>query len=119
MDEKRLLDTALEMGFANAALMDTAELVFIPAFRPLCEENLCGKYGVNYACPPDCGTVEEMRVQPVQPLRHHSGGALPVPGQTLLLHVGLLHLCGGDGQTVRDGVRLRPPGHRVFQHVLL
>ena len=61
MDEKRLLDTALEMGFANAALMDTAELVFIPAFRPLCEENLCGKYGVNYACPPDCGTVEEMR----------------------------------------------------------
>ncbi|MDE7010000.1 MAG: DUF2284 domain-containing protein [Oscillospiraceae bacterium] len=61
MDEKKLLNMALEMGFANAALMDTAELVFIPAFRPLCEENLCGKYGVNYACPPDCGTVEEMR----------------------------------------------------------
>ena len=61
MDEKILLDTALNMGFANAALMNTEELVFIPAFRPLCEENLCGKYGVNYACPPDCGTVEEMR----------------------------------------------------------
>ena len=61
MDEKKLLETALEMGFANAALIDTEELTFIPAFRPLCEENLCGKYGVNYACPPDCGTVEQMR----------------------------------------------------------
>ena len=60
MDEKKLLDRALEAGFANAALINTEDLVFIPAFRPLCEENLCGKYGVNYACPPDCGTVEEM-----------------------------------------------------------
>lgn len=61
MDEQRLLETALDLGFANAALIDTKDLVFMPAFRPLCEENLCGKYGVNYACPPDCGTVEEMR----------------------------------------------------------
>ena len=61
MDEKKLLETALEMGFANAALMNTKDLVFMPTFRPLCEENLCGKYAVNYACPPACGTVEEMR----------------------------------------------------------
>lgn len=61
MNEKQLLDGALELGFANAALIDTEDLVFLPAFRSLCEENLCGKYGVNYACPPDCGSVEEMR----------------------------------------------------------
>ena len=61
MDEKKLLDTALELGFANAAFINTEDLVFLPTFRPLCEENLCGKYGVNYACPPDCGTVDEMR----------------------------------------------------------
>lgn len=60
MDEKRLVNMALEMGFSDAALLDTKDIVFVPAFRPLCEENLCGKYGVNYACPPDCGTVEEM-----------------------------------------------------------
>ena len=47
MDEKKLLETALEMGFANAALMNTKDLVFMPTFRPLCEENLCGKYAVN------------------------------------------------------------------------
>ncbi len=63
MDEKKLVDLAVEMGFANAALVDTRDIEFIPAFRPLCEENLCGKYGVNYCCPPDCGTVAEMEAR--------------------------------------------------------
>ena len=60
MNEQTLLERALALGFANAALVDTADITFMPSFRPLCQENLCGKYGVNYACPPDCGTVEEM-----------------------------------------------------------
>ena len=61
MDGKELIRLALDLGFADAAIIDTKELVFIPNFRTLCEENLCGKYGINYACPPDCGTVEEMQ----------------------------------------------------------
>ena len=60
MTEKEMIDLAVELGFANAAVMDTKDVTFVPSFRPLCAENLCGKYGVNYACPPDCGTVEEM-----------------------------------------------------------
>ena len=40
--EKKLMETALELGFADAALIRTDELVFIPAFRALCEENECG-----------------------------------------------------------------------------
>ena len=60
MTEQQMLDLAVGLGFANAAAMDTKDLIFMPSFRPLCAENLCGKYGVNYACPPDCGTVEEM-----------------------------------------------------------
>ena len=63
VDEQALLERALDTGFANAALIDTGDITFVPTFRPLCQENLCGKYGVNYACPPDCGTVEEMRAQ--------------------------------------------------------
>ena len=63
MTEEQLLEKALALGFANAALMDTKDLVFVPSFRPLCAENVCGKYGANYACPPDCGTVEEMRAR--------------------------------------------------------
>lgn len=66
MNESQLLETALELGFANAALTDTKDLTFLPSFRPLCEENLCGKYGVNYACPPHCGTVEQMRRKVLQ-----------------------------------------------------
>jgi len=61
MTEQQMIDAAIANGFANAAVMDTKDLQFVPSFRPLCEENLCGKYGVNYACPPDCGTVDEMR----------------------------------------------------------
>ncbi len=61
MDGNKLVDLALELGFADAAIIDTDKLVFVPAFRTLCEENQCGKYGVNYACPPACGTVEEMK----------------------------------------------------------
>ncbi len=61
MDGKKLIELALELGFADAAVIRTDELVFVPAFRTLCEENQCGKYGVNYACPPACGTVDEMK----------------------------------------------------------
>lgn len=63
MDIKKFPELATEMGFANAALIKTKDIVFMPSFRPLCAENLCGKYGANYACPPDCGTVEEMQAR--------------------------------------------------------
>ena len=59
--EDALIKLALDLGFADAAILNTKELVFVPGFRTLCKENLCGKYGANYACPPDCGTVEQMR----------------------------------------------------------
>ena len=55
-----MLQTALELGFANAALVDTKEIPFEPAFRVCCEDNACGKYGVNWSCPPDCGSTEAM-----------------------------------------------------------
>ena len=48
------------MGFANAAIMDTKDLVFVPEYRQFCEDNLCGNYNLVPACPPACGTVEEM-----------------------------------------------------------
>ena len=48
------------MGFANAAIMDTKDLVFVPEYRQFCEDNMCGNYNLVPACPPACGTVEEM-----------------------------------------------------------
>ncbi len=61
MTYEKMIEYAVKEGFADAAVIDTAEIVFDPAFRPYCEENLCGQYGVNYTCPPVCGTPEEMK----------------------------------------------------------
>ena len=56
-----LMQEAILMGFSGAAVMDTKELVFVPEYRTFCEENLCGCYNLNPACPPTSGTVEEMK----------------------------------------------------------
>ena len=60
MTENELLQIAKDSGF-SAAIIPTSEIIIDPKFRPYCEENLCGKYNANYSCPPDCGTVEEVR----------------------------------------------------------
>lgn len=61
MTFEKMIDIAIEEGFADAAVIATAKIRFDPSFRPYCEENLCGQYGANYTCPPVCGTPEEMK----------------------------------------------------------
>ncbi len=61
MTNAELIDLALSEGFAAAAVTATEEIPFNPIFRPYCEENLCGQYGANWSCPPECGSFEEMR----------------------------------------------------------
>lgn len=61
MTDDRIIELAVQEGFASAAIVDTSEIVFDPSFRPYCEENLCGQYGANYSCPPDCGSPESMK----------------------------------------------------------
>lgn len=61
MTEQEMIALAAKEGFAAAAVVDTADIVFDPMFRPYCEENLCGQYAANYSCPPDCGSPEEMK----------------------------------------------------------
>ncbi len=63
--DEQLLALAESEGF-RAALLPTAEVPIDAKFRKFCEENLCGNYGANYACPPDCGTVEQLRAQLLQ-----------------------------------------------------
>ena len=60
MIDTQILKLAEEVGF-HAALIPTTEIIVDSKFRPYCEENLCGNFGANYSCPPDCGTVEEVR----------------------------------------------------------
>ena len=59
MTENELLRTAQAEGFC-AAVVNTADIAVNYDFRRYCEENLCGKYGANYSCPPDCGTPQQV-----------------------------------------------------------
>ena len=61
MTDDLVIRYAVEEGFSAAEITDTREIVFDPTFRPYCEENLCGQYGANYSCPPDCGSPEAMK----------------------------------------------------------
>ena len=58
------IEEAKKLGFSDAAVMKTDKLVFVPEYRVFCEENACGNYDKNPACPPESGTVEEMRNVP-------------------------------------------------------
>ena len=59
-------ERAKQLGFSAAAVMDTKNLVFKPEYRVFCEENRCGNYDRNPACPPESGSVEEMKEHQVE-----------------------------------------------------
>lgn len=61
MLEKDMIQYAIEEAFSAAEIVNTEDIVFDFSFRPYCEENLCGQYGANYSCPPDCGSPEAMK----------------------------------------------------------
>ena len=61
MEREEIIALAKKEGFYGADVISTDKIVFDAAFRPYCEENLCGQYGANYSCPPDCGTPDEMK----------------------------------------------------------
>lgn len=42
-------EEAKVLGFSDAAVMDTDNLVFMPEYRVFCEENACGNYDKNPA----------------------------------------------------------------------
>ena len=60
LTDVELLELVREEGFA-AAFIDPRDIPVVPEFRMFCEENRCGKFDANYSCPPDCGTVEQLR----------------------------------------------------------
>lgn len=61
MEKSEMIQTALSEGFLRAAVIPASALVFDFSYRRFCEENVCGNYGANYCCPPDCGTPQEMQ----------------------------------------------------------
>ena len=58
---KNILNYAKAVGFDACAVTQTSQIPFDPTLIKYCQENLCGRYGANYMCPPNCGTFDQMR----------------------------------------------------------
>ena len=56
-------EEAKTLGFSDAAVMDTDNLVFMPEYRVFCEENACGNYDKNPACQQESGSEVEMKAR--------------------------------------------------------
>lgn len=63
MTDQQLIDLAIAEGFAAAAVVQTDAVPFDPIFQTYCAENLCGQYGVNHSCPPECGSPDHMKAR--------------------------------------------------------
>jgi len=59
-DISELIELAKECGFDCAAPLSVEKFRFLPEVRDMCAANTCGKYGASWACPPACGTLEEL-----------------------------------------------------------
>ena len=62
IDKEKIAKQAEEFGF-TAVWFPVSEIPTNPEYLKYCEVNRCGNYGANYACPPDCGTPDEMRAR--------------------------------------------------------
>ncbi len=64
MDKKEffahLTDRMISLGAYKASVIPVADVETDESFRRLCEQNVCGNYGKNWACPPDAGEITEL-----------------------------------------------------------
>jgi len=61
VDYAKIESLAKEAGFSNVGVLDVSTLKFLPAVRDMCAADKCHKYNHSWACPPACGTLDEMR----------------------------------------------------------
>lgn len=60
MTDQELQELANQCGFEHAGALNVAALRFDPRVREMCAADLCHSYGHCWACPPGCGTLEEI-----------------------------------------------------------
>ena len=62
-DSGKLLKDIKELDVKNAAIIDVDQITFSNEVRGYCEQNQCGKYGINWACPPGVGLLWELEAE--------------------------------------------------------
>lgn len=55
-----LTDIAINAGATAVGHAKVADMKFDREFRDACAQNVCGKYGNCWMCPPDVGDIDEM-----------------------------------------------------------
>lgn len=60
MTDQQWMELALFAGARDACVMEAREIPFDEKFRSACEENLCGCYNRNWACPPHAGNINTL-----------------------------------------------------------
>jgi predicted metal-binding protein len=60
-DLEKVMKQAVDAGFTEAAPLDLSTLELREDIRANCEVNVCGAYKKNWACPPGCGELPELR----------------------------------------------------------
>ena len=63
---QQLLNYSKSLGFKSCALVQTNQIPFDFTLIKYCQENLCGRYGSNYSCPPHCGAPQQMKQKLLQ-----------------------------------------------------
>ncbi len=57
---KATLEIAEKSGFDHVGYADINKMEFLSEIHDMCKVNKCGKYNTRWACPPACGTLEEI-----------------------------------------------------------
>ena len=60
-DYEKISALAKESGFTNYGYLDVSTLEFLQDVRDMCNPSQCPRFNHSWACPPACGTLEEMR----------------------------------------------------------
>ena len=55
-----LVEIALSAGATGAGIAKVSDIKFSQEFRAACEQNVCGRFGTCWMCPPDVGDINEM-----------------------------------------------------------
>jgi len=60
MTNEQILSLMEEAGIARFSPVSQEDILYDPAFRDICAQNGCGRYGTCYMCPPDVGPIDEL-----------------------------------------------------------
>ena len=57
----KIIGDIKNLGISAATVFPAEDIKFDPVFRDMCKQNLCGRYGKNYTCPPHNGELEDLK----------------------------------------------------------